>query len=60
MNGYTVVNHVVYPWPDNTTEEGKKREEQYKKRDTKNMCPIPMNPIQPGTPTLIWKKPAEV
>lgn len=31
INGYTVVNHVVYPWPDNTTEEGKKRKSNTKK-----------------------------
>ncbi|MDT2262981.1 hypothetical protein P7H12_04045 [Paenibacillus larvae] len=31
MNGYTVVNHVVYPWPDNTTEEGEKRKSNTKK-----------------------------
>jgi len=50
INGYTVINHVVYPWPDNTTEEGKKKEEEYKKKGYKKYVSNPYESHTAGDP----------
>ncbi|MDO6662046.1 peptidase [Bacillus thuringiensis] len=50
LKGYTVIDHVVFPWPDNTNLEGKAKEEEYIKAGRKKYVSNPNESHTAGDP----------